>query len=491
MRQKSPIPFSGWRPDMSIIEGQGDVRGCIPLAGRYAPLLDLQIIRPGSQINDHALGGKSFYDSTGAPVAFLGDVNQLYRVVGKQPVSVGKAGGYTASADWAWSFEQFGNNIVAVARGAPPQRWQLGVSTAFADLSGAPSGDVVFRIRQHLFICNGRTVNVSAFNNITNWTPSTATQSFITEIPQANGLAVAGWSGEQGALFQERGIIRITYTGGAVPFIFDEVEGGRGLCGPNAWSPWGRIAFCVAEDGFYTFDGASVTSIGGNRVDKYFSDKLNYGYRHKVWSMVDAKKKAWMVGFPANGAVRANEVLIYSWADDKWTHDEMDVPYGFQMHREPVDADYDAGLETLFGTTDADAAAFANVSADSPIFRESRKEWAVVNGDRQLCQFTGAARAATLSTGTFEPIPGRKTFLTEVWPIVDAPASLVTAQVGSRLDRLAETETVSSAATMVDQGFCPIIAEGRYMRAQVNIIAGATWTEANGVLTDGAPSGEF
>ncbi len=490
MRDKKPIPFGQFAPDQSIISGQSPlIKGALPLSGRYAPLPDLQQVRAGSMINDPCLGGRSFYDSNGFPVTFLADQGRLYRVVGKVPTDVSKSGGYAFSFDWAVTFEQFGNNVVAVGRGVNPQRYIMGSSSVFADLANAPQGDTAFRIRQHLFICDGNVVNVSAFNNITDWTPSFDTQAFQAEVNQANGLIVAGWGGEQGAIFQERSIVRVTYTGAGAPFILDEVEGGRGVCGPNAWSPWGKIAFCVAEDGFYTFDGLAATPIGANRVDRYFANKLNYGYRHKVWSAVDAKRKCWMVAYPTDGFITPNEALIYSWADDTWTWDEFDSQFGLEVHREPVNADDEAGLIEMFGTANADDPVFANVSADSPIFRESRKEWAVIDGDRKLCQFTGPNRAASFSTATYDVV-GRQTFVSELHPIIDAAPEFVTGQIATRLRRLDETETVSPESPMNSEGFCPVYAEGRYMRGMVNVAAGATWTEATGVHTDAGESGE-
>lgn len=485
-----PIPFGQFAPDQSKISGQSPlIKGVLPLSGRYAPLPDLAQVRAGSMINDPCLGGRCFYDGDGFPVAFLADHGRLYRVVGKIPTNISKSGGYSFSYDWGVTFEQFGNNVIAVGRGENPQRYVMGSSSVFADLENAPQGDTVFRIRQHLFICSGNIVNCSAFNNITSWEPDFATQAFQGEVNQANGLIVAGWGGEQGAIFQERGIVRVTYTGAQAPFILDEVEGGRGVCGPHAWSPWGKNAFCAAEDGFYRFDGLSATPIGEGRVDRYFANRLNYGYRHRVWAAVDARRKCWMVAYPTDGYIMPNEVLIYSWADDKWTLDEFDSQFGFEIHREPVNADDEAGLIEMFGTANADDPVFANVSADSPIFRESRKEWAVIDGDRKLCQFTGPNRAASFSTATYDVV-GRQTFVSELHPIIDAAPEFVTGQIVTRLRRLDETETVSPESPMNSEGFCPVYAEGRYMRGMVNVAAGATWTEATGVHTDAGESGE-
>lgn len=492
MRAKTPIPFGEWAPDRSKISGDGnEFRGCLRYGGRYVPLQDLARIRAGAVINDFCLGGRSFYDGDSQPVSFCGDSGELYRVVGKLPVSVSKSGGYNASPDWAWTFEQFGQNIIAVARGEAPQRYVLGSSSVFADLANAPAADVAFRVRQHLFLADGRTLYCSGFNNIEDWDFDTATNGFQTELPHDAGYAVAGWSGEQGVLFQERGILRITYTGASVPFNIDEIEGGRGLCGPNAFSRWGKLAFCVAEDGLYTFDGLSSGNIGAGRVDGYFANNLNYGFRHRVYAQLDAKRKSWMIGFPTGGSTTPNEVLIYNWEDDKWTHDEIETHYGFEMHREPIDADDEAGLVAAFGTADADAAAYANISADSPLFRDSRKEWAAFDDQRRLCLFNGSNREAVLSTGTFQPIPGQVAHVTELWPIGDFDQDVVEGAVAWRLKRLSETETVTPFAPMNEDGFCPVDAEGRYLRGIVRVLKGANWTEANGVFSDGQPAGEF
>lgn len=490
MTTKNLIPFGQYAPDQGKVAGQSPlIKGVLSKAGRYAPLQDLQQIRVGSTLNDGCLGGRCFYDSAGFPAAFLADTGRIYRLVGKVPSDVSTPGGYAFSYDWGVVFEQFGDNIVAVGRGVAPQRYVLGSSSVFAALANAPMGDTVFRIRDHLFICEGRTVNVSGFNNIEQWEPDAGTQAFTGYLNQANGLIVAGWGGEQGAIFQERGIVRVGWQGGAAPFVFDEVEGGRGLCGPNAWSPWGKLAFCVAEDGFYTFDGSIATPIGVGRVDQEFASALNYGYRHRVWAAIDAARKCWMVAYPTDGNVFPNRVLIYSWADDRWTSDEFDSQFGFELHREPVDADDEEGLIEIFGTADADDPAFATVSVDSPIFRESRKEWAVVDGDRKVCQFTGPNRAASLSTAVYEQI-GRKTFVSELWPVTDAAPESVTGHVATRLKRLGEAETVSAPAAMNNEGFCPVLAEGRLLRGVVNISAGTTWSEATGILSDGRVAGE-
>lgn len=480
------IPFGEWTPDTSVLSGASDIKGVISKSGRYAPLPDL-VPMGSTPLNDGCIGGAGVYSSTGVPHIFLGDRARLYRVASGNPADVSKSGGYVADRDWAWTFCQFGDNIIAVARGVAPQVYQLGASSLFANLANAPLGDVVFRVRQHVFICAGRTINVSGFNDSTAWTPDPATQAFQNTIGQEAGLIVAGWGGEQGAIFQERGIVRLTYQGGAAPFIFDEVEGGRGACSPHAVVPWGRTAYVAAEDGFYVFDGMQALPIGQHKVDQWFTDRLNYAYRYKVWSAIDAGRKTWMVAFPSGGATSCNTVLLYSWADQRWSYDVLDSQFGLEIPKPGVSADDAAAITALFGTAAADS---IEVSADAAIWRDSRRQWAVVNSGRYLSQFTGSNRAAVLETGVFEPNPGRKIYLSGVAPVIDAAPETMTCAIKSRLQRLDEEDLEADSSIVNEEGRAELRVEGRYMSAKIDILADADWTEATGIIPDVGAGGE-
>lgn len=486
----SSFPFSEWEPDAARLAGSDrEAKGVLSLTKRYAPLPDFAAVGTSCRLNDQCIGAKSFYSTQGASTTFFGDVGRLYLKRGNALYDVSKSGGYAAAPDWAWSFEQFGDNIIAVARGVDPQRYILGSSSVFSDLdASAPRGDVVFRIRQHLFICSGRTVNASAFNNVASWEPDTATQAFTNEVGQQAGMIVAGWGGEQGAIFQERGIVRLSYTGGAAPFIFDEVEGGRGACGPHAIAPYGRSCFVVAEDGIYVFDGLQMTPIGQDKVDRTFSNSLTYAYKHRVSAAIDVRRKSLMVSYPADGSPVPNRALIYSWADGRWTHDDLDLHIAFELHRDGVDMDDAAGITALFGTTNMDDSAFAAIGVDSPVWGESRKMWGAVDNSRTVGAFTGSNRAATMDTAEVEPVPGGQTYVTKLLPLIDATSG-VSATVKSRRSLLGGTEETDGPAEMTEDGICEVRAEGRFLSARIDVEAGTDWTECTGVHHDAKAAG--
>jgi hypothetical protein len=484
----APIPFANYEPDRGTASGAGQIaKGVLSASGRYVPLKGLEVYRAGSSLNDYCLGGAGFYDSTGQPATFVGDAGRLYRLVARVITDVSQTGGYAADPDWQWSFEQFGNNILAAARGVTLQKYVLGSSSRFADIAGAPTAEVLFRVRSHMFACSGRTVNWSAFNDIDDWSPDPATQAGNTTVGQDAGIIVSGIGGEQGALFQERGIIRIGYQGGDIPWILDEVEGGRGACSPASVRRWGRGAFVAAEDGFYFWDGLNAQPIGQDKVDRTFSQDLNYPYRGRVTTAIDTESKSWMVAYPGGSSTHANKVLIYSWADNRWTHDEIDVQALFELPRDGVSADDSAAITAIAGTDVADS---IMLSADSPAWRESRRTWVCVDTSRTVKTFTGSPRAGTMETGEVAPVPSGQTYVSEIYPITDAEPGNVSLEVYTKQYRLGETAALADTADMNEVGCCDVRAEGRYIKGRVNIRAGAPWTEATGITWNGAASSE-
>lgn len=489
MVASTPVPFADYEPDKGKASGASfEAKGVISQAKRYVPLLSPKAYKTGAITNDHIIGGFGCYSSGNAPYIFVGDRGRLYRLVGKAPIDISKSGGYAADPAWGWNFAQFGDNIIAASRSAAvAQRFLIGTDSAFDDLDNAPAGDVVFRIREHLWICNGRVANWSGFNNITQWEPDLETQAGTTTVGQDNGLIVAGIGGEQGAIFQERGIIRVTYTGATAPWILDEVEGGRGACGPRAVCRWGKGAFHAAEDGLYYWNGSEIQPVGQDKVSRTFASLLNYPYRSRVVTAIDAERKCWMVAFPTGASTTPDMQLIYSWADDRWTYDEIDLTHLFEMPREGVTLDDTQGIIDLFGTANVDE--LTGVSLDDPAWRESRRSWAGANLTREVVTFSGPTRPATIETGQFEPNPGGQTYVSEVKPLIDAAPGSVTAELYVRENRMDEAEILLDEAAMNEYGTCDIRGEARFLRARVNVAAGAEWTEATGILSDARASG--
>lgn len=478
---KAPIPFGEWLPDKSTrTTGANEAKGVVSQQNMYTPLRTAQQINGSDAATEAKCKGFfGCYDELNTPRIFMGDATKLYAIDGSRvAVDASKSGGYSAAYERFWSFEQSGVNVVAVFPGVATQVFDLGSSTNFADLSGAPQGETCGRVREFLMIGQDQTLSWSAFNDITSWTPSATTQAGTTTLELAGGAIKAIIGGETGTVFQERQINRLTYVGPPTIWQRDIVEERRGCISQRAAVKFGRNILYVSDDGFWVFDGYQSTPIGMNKVDSYFVSRLNYPYRHLVTTAWDPINRALFVSFPANGSQVANEVMIYSLTDNRWTHDDLtceligEVPLlGYNLDT----------LDLYPGAAGMDAPSLGPIPIDSPVFTESRRQPAISDTTHALSVFTGVNRPAVIETTEFEPAPGRHAFVSELWPIVDADASTISASVTSR--RLAPGAATSETNIVLanDTGMVPVRADGRFLRARVYVAQGADWDHAEGV----------
>lgn len=488
-RQPIPIPFADWEPDKSNLSGAArEAKGVVSQGGHYAPLQSLTPYKAGASLAGSCIGARGFWSSAGDVSIFAGDEFDLYRLVSRQPSVVSKAGGYSPSAPDGWQYEQFGNYIVAVNANVAPQVYELGVSSLFADLGGSPpTAKAVWRVSNQLCLGSGRTVSVSGFNDITNWEYATATQGVQVDIDARGGNIQTGVGGEVGLIFQERGIVRQTYIGPPTVFQLDTIEWKHGAISREAVSQYGRGTFFVSETGMHVTDGMSTTPIGANKVDKWFSDNLNYSARNRVCCGIDFARKLWFVAFPTSGNAWPDHLLIYSIADGRWTHDDISSQMLFEMPREGVTVDDAEAIIALEGTDDVDS---ITTSVDDPQWRETRVQIAAVDSTGTIGTFEGANRAATLTTSEFEPVPLRQTLVDEIWPQIDVgTVSDVTGSISMRQTHQGAAQSTSTAA-MNSGGFVPTRVSGRYAEMGVTVAAGASWSEASAVIWRGSAAGE-
>ncbi len=489
MSRKTPLPFAEWAPDQSTVAGvAAEAKGVIYIGGRYAPDKDFIALKAGASIGGTAIGGAAYHQDGVNVRTFVGDEGALYEIVARTPQDVSTIGGYAANPDWVWSFEQFGTSIFATARGLPNvQYYTFGSSTRFADLTGPGASDGVFRIREHLFSGKAFTMKYSDFNSPFNWSIGVgASVAGSFDLPHDGGLFVRGFGGQSGVIFQERKIHRLTYTGGDVPFERDEIEDKVGCMAPNAATRYGNLIYFASEDGFRVTDGNSSQAIGTNQIDRYFASRLNYAQRARISMAVDMERRLLRCIFPTGGNGRPSEMLTYSIADQKWTHDDTELDLIFEAPRAGISVNDDAAIAAVAGSSIVDE---VNIPVDSPVWLESRKQVLAVNRLGEAGTLEGSNRAATLETSYGQITPGRTTFVSEVWPVTDA--ANVSAVITSKLHRLSDTPTSTSTATMNYAGFVPVLAEGRWIKAQVTIPYGTSWTEASGVAWDARQAGEL
>jgi hypothetical protein len=446
----------------------------------------------GGTTDNVVLGSDTFYDEDTVPHIFAGDASKLYHLESRVAVDRSKAGGYALGAEDTWQLAQFGNNVVAVTAEEPPQHFDLAASpiVAFADLAGSPPDGAtsVARVNDFLMMGKGFTVHWSAFNDVTDWTPDPATQAGNQELDQERGEIISIVGLDYAAIFQERGVRRAIYVGPPVIWDFgqDYVEKARGCIARNAATPFGRIIFYAADDGFYAFDGQASTPIGVGKVDTYFTRNLNYAYRHKISVGIDYSRKLIVWACPMGGNQLPSELLIYSVQDGRWTHDMIDLEFLFDSPAEPQTIDQVGG----FWDQSIDAPPVDTFDIDSGVLDDRRirlAAWAA--GDHRLGLFNGQPRTATIETAESELIPGRRGLVTEVWPMGDMQQGAVSASIGYRRALPGASKVYTSASQMNRVGFCPQRIDARFGSVRLEIAAGANWRRMEGVHVTAVPTG--
>ena len=478
------IQFAEWMPDRSDRHNPAsEAKGVISVGGQYGPFKSVQDYNGSSAATAATcLGARTFYDSVLVPHIYMGDATKLYHLEARVATDRSKVGGYSLGADEVWQFAQYGDIVVGVAPGEAPQEHDmLNPTSAFANLAAsAPQLTSIARVNDFLMGGLNFTVHWCAFNTITDWTPSAATQAGNQALDQEQGEVQAIVGLDYAAIFQERAIRRAIYIGPPIIWDFGQeaVEKRRGCISRNAATVWGRSVFYVADDGFYMFDGQASTPIGAGKVDDYFIRNLNYAYRHKVCCAVDGINKLFVCGFPAGGATNISELLIMSLSDGRWTHDVMDLEFLFDS---PVDALTVDTFHTLYTADDLDATNITPDDIDSGAFDDERRLVAGVQTNHRLGFFTGSNRPATIETGEFEPAAGRRALVTEIWPLGDFPQSAVSASLGYRRALPGAAIAYTNPTGMNAAGYCPQRMDARFVRGRLQIAAQAIWRRAEGL----------
>jgi len=118
-----------------------------------------------------------------------------------------------------------------------------------------------------------------------------------------------------------------------------------------------------------------------------------------------------------------------------------------------------------------------NIALDTAFWSGGQIYLGAIDGDYKAAIFSGNGNDSEIETSEIELFPGLRSDITEVRPIVDATATVA---ITTR-ERLADDASTSSYSSMVTSGTVPVRQSGRYIRANVKIAAGSTWTHAQGV----------
>jgi hypothetical protein len=376
---------------------------------------------------------------------------------------------YSLASGDQWSFEQFGNFIIAVNINDNPQVFELGVDSAFSDLGGAPpQARTVFTVNGHLGLAgldgNEQSIQWSGLNDIEVW-DATVKQSDSQYFPEG-GKVLCGVSvrDDSAIIFQENAT-RIMTPDPQAFFSFRRIGLERGISTPYAVATALGLTAYNSEDGFYLSAG-DFSGIDKARINKFFRDSIDVERREEIYAATDPFNKIFWWRYPRGAcpAGQTNAMLGYNWELDRWCIVNQDLQCFFTgLTSGVLMDDLDIPVDSL------------NIPVDSPFWVENVPVLAGFNSENRFGFFLGNNREARILTNSTQ-LSDEKTQLLGFRVATDCPDVQGRAYANNRLcDAFTNTDykPISSRAGMI---WSRII--GRNFKFELKFPSGSIWKNA-------------
>lgn len=480
------IPFSSFAPDLWAGMGSQKALNCLPAEDGYIPLKSLDANT--SALNERCQGAITLRDSSGVVYTFAGDDTDLWRLQSSTFNEVSSStGAYSTGVDENWEFTQFGSTALATNYTDPIQGWTLGTSSAWSNhltSTKKPKARHIGIVREFVVLGNTNDstdgevphrVWWSAINDSADFDPAQSTMCDYQDIPDGGWVQKIVDGVEYGLVFQDYAISRMTFVGTPAVFQFDKIDRKRGTPLPGSVVGWGRHVFFISEDGFFYNDGTQSHPIGAKKVDRTFWSTMDGNNKHRVSAAVDPENKVIMWSYPStSGDGSPDRMLFYQWDVNEWSEAEVDMEILARTMTESLTLEDLDSISTNIDTG-------FNVSFDSRIWMGGEFKVGAFNASHKLGYFDGTNLAATIDTKELQPVPGQRSRVSRVRPLVDGSSTTVTITPIHRAKQDTSATTGSAVSLESGSGSAAVRATDRYHRFRVITSAGDTWDRAVGV----------
>lgn len=472
------VAFSEWRPDLADLNGQttGDIKNVLCSSNSYLPFPGLSAFT--AALAAAPLGYFTARSLSGAVTIFAGTSTKLY-VLDNTSLAwtdVSKPATTYGATDVArWSFEQFGEYVVAVNLNDDPQVFELDVDTNFDTLAGSPPRASFVRAWGDFLVLlnlatNPNRAHWSALNDITGWTPGTNNSDY-QDFPEG-GVVQGSSRATNPLIFLERAIYLGTFVpGSSIIFSFVKIHDGRGAKSPYSIASRGENTFFADEGGFFQIaaDG-SIAGVGFEKVDRTFFGQIAASDIAAMVGAIDPFYSRVYWTFDLTGTGAFNFILVYDWLQQRWTIAAQDNVGIFPA----ATAGYTLEGLDVFGSLDA-----LPYSLDSKVWQGGAPILAGWTTDYRLGFFNGSPKEATLTTQEQGDLGGQLTLLSSFYGVVDSDT--YTVSIGSRMTRGATPAWTPELSPHPLTGRVTKMLASRFLRLKLRMPAGTVWTHAQGL----------
>ncbi len=469
----TPVKLGEWLPDLPASKNKGAIecKNCLPLSDSYTELRSLSEF--SNALDAPANGAIWLQDRNNTFYNFAGTYNEasgaskLYQLDGNLSWNdVSKSGGYTSLKDW--EFTKFGARVIATNNNDAMQYFDLGVSSAFADLPGSPpKAQRIATVRDFVVVGDlvdfePSTIAWSGFNSSELWTPSQATQSDRQELLGRGGRIQRIVPGQYGVIIREHSIHRMNYLGPPVIFDLPEVETNQGTPAPNSVSWLGNLVFYRGYNGFNVFDGERSQSISANRVNKWFNREADASALDDMRSVVDRNNSIVFWAFKTSSSLAYNNrLLAYNWEANRWAWGEVNT----ELLAEFISSGFNLDtLDTpLPGGIDIDS-----IRVDSTAYLGGALGIQAFTPDHKSADFSGEPLQALIDTVEIQGFMNTNS----IRPLVEgSPTTAIQAAILSR-GSLQENPVATPFQAANDIGEVNVRKNSRYQRYRMLIDGG-------------------
>lgn len=484
------IPAAEYRPDVADLNTAftDDVLNVLCADGSYIPAPSFAALT--ASLPEKPLGALSVEQLDGSISFYAGGPTKLWKLnnttLAWDDVSQA-ATTYSATTESPWSFEAFGNFVIAVNQNDDPQVMQIGVDVVFRDLGGSPPRAGIVRIWGDFVALMKLTSNPnraqwSGLNNCEFWTPGTNNSDY-QDFP--DGGEVQGSSqATNPIIFLSSAIQRATFVPGSVEvFTFQKIHDKRGAKSPYSIATRGAFAFYADEGGFFQIapDGG-ITPIGFEKVDRTVFRRLNVSAISRIYGAVDPfySRVYWAIDYTGAGVY--DHMLVYDWNIGKWTPVEISALFILPM----ATAGYTLeGLDAVSASLDA-----LPFSLDSKAWQGGAPFLAAFDINNKLGAFSGDPLEATVTTPEMGETNGAVMRTSETGPVVDTDQVFVS--IGIRMRRTPQQPVtwLPEQSPSYNTGRVRKRSRARFHRFKMRIPSGETWHHCKGIDVQLDPAGE-
>src|SRR5260221_206440 len=175
-----------------------------------------------------------------------------------------------------------------------------------------------------------------------------------------------------------------------------------------------------------------------------------------------------------------DRVLIYNWANQRWTTGTVTAQVYAQLASVGLDLDTDG---TEVGDSNLDSTA---QSLDSFAYIGGRPSICAIDATGLLGSLNGPNLKAQLETTDAHLVPGQRAFVSEVYPLIDSPDVVI---ASAPRERLQDAVAYGADTPLEVTGSVSLYTSGRLHRFRATVPAGSVWTLATGLGIDSQSDG--